>query len=158
MIFLCSFHIKGEKTDALKIKHRLQDKPCFISESLEHKYKDPVAEFYQVCFEKPSPSDIAAVCDFIRKDISIEQIEVEFYSLKDCFEPLLEKGFVRYEEADYIEIKNKNSTVKVILMQNDFYRLIVQKKYGETVDARYMFNLIKRVFDIIEWGGKYERQ
>lgn len=152
MIFLCSFYIKGSKEEGLKIKHVLPHLPSSITESLEHKYKDRFADFYLITFEKPELSEIAAVCGFIGKSISTEQIEVEFYSPEDCFELLIAKGFIKYDEADYIEINNSKGTVKVILIENDFYRLIIQKKYGETVDAKYMFNLIKRVFDIINFG------
>lgn len=144
----CAFIIKGSKNEAIKVQKASDNGNAAIIPAYWMKYRDKDAEYYQVNFGDIDLNVLKMICGAI-PEVSIEQVEIEFSHNDDCIEKLIDVGFVRYEETDYVEFNDTKHGVRVSLMKSDWYKLIVSKSDDILISPAYLYRLIKRIFTII---------
>lgn len=150
-----SIFIKITHANIDKIKEILSKYNPVVTLAYWLKIKDMQADFYEIAFEKNMVlEEFKKVCIQIDKLSLIEEIDIYFAHKGNCLELLQDKGFKRYEETEYVDFKYPSKNVIVGLVKEELYRLKIQRlEENKPIDVPYFFNLINRVFEIVNREG-----
>lgn len=119
-------------------------------------YKEGLQEgkLYEVMFDQLYLNHFFKLCLDLGERFKVKSIKVHFLEKEDIL-PLLEnKGFVRYEEVEYVEFKDKKKGTEVMAMRDVNQYILKVTNTGKRADIIYLLKLIARVFQIIDEGGQ----
>ena len=146
-----SVFVKANLSDLELLKRHAGAYRFEIREAYWLKLKDKNNSYYEIKFANIPLNKLISLCDTLKERADIEQIEILFKSYKDCLLRLQDKGFLKYEEIDYVDFRyEKKNVIIAVIKEDDLHKLKLQViDENKEIDTLYFQRLIKRVFEII---------
>lgn len=138
--------------DLENIKKDIEHYQYKMQEVFWYTTNDSKEKLYEITLQNISFNDLRDLCLEIKEVYLIKNIKLCFRDNKNVLSLLEDKGFVKYEEVEYVRFLYEKKAVEVVVMEDGELYILKLTALNNNPDIVYFFKLIGRVSEIITEG------
>ena len=97
---------------------------------------------------------LKAKAEVIKENFKLESIRLNFENKADVYTLLENKGFIRYQDVDFVEFKHKERYIALKIQPLVDTHILEVVLLDKKAEMDYAFKLIDRVIEIIDEEGE----